>query len=263
MRSRSLTYATTSRVAFRSAITAIPLGRACLVGTGPATVDTVAKAKPPPRSSTEIRTLLLRYFYDRNQKATSARGTKGVAAKISTVRSDLKALYGLAQQEVWSNLTYLLSQGWVEEDAVKKEVPLPTGTVIPKTTSYYKITAAGIDKIEGPGEFTMDRFKGIRIEATGQNIITVGDGNQVNARHEVAAAALAELKKDLVSSQDVSEDDKVAVVAEIDSIQAQLAKPVPNRTIVEAAWDGVKNIATGAGLVSHLGNIGKLLGLLP
>jgi len=58
------------------------------------------------------------------------------------------------------------------------------GTVIPNTISYYKITAAGIDKIEGPGEFTMEKFKGVKIEATGQNIITVGDGNQVNAEYQ-------------------------------------------------------------------------------
>jgi hypothetical protein len=144
---------------------------------------TMAKArpKPPRKSNTEIRQLLLRYFYDRNRKATSARGKKGSAVKISDVKRDLKSQEGLTPQEVIGNLTYLLSQGWVAEVKIEKEYPAPDGTVIPSVTSYYQITAAGIDKIEGPGEFTMPKFHGIKIEATGQNIITLGDGNQIDA----------------------------------------------------------------------------------
>ncbi len=183
---------------------------------------------------------MLRYFYDRNSTSTSARGKKGYAIKIMDIRKELKAAHGLSLQEVMSNLNYLLSQGWVEEDKVEKSVPLPTGTIIPQSTSYYKITAAGIDKIEGPGEFTMDKFKGIKIEATGQNIITVGDGNQVNAQYQDAAGALVDLKQALLQSPSVTEAQKLDVVADIDSIQSQLAKANPNRTVIQGAWETVK-----------------------
>jgi hypothetical protein len=118
------------------------------------------KAKPPQArpANNEIRRIMLQYFYERNRNATSARGKKGSAVKISDVKRELKATHGLAQQEVQSNLTYLISQGWVEEDTVEKTFTAPGGTVIPSSTSYYKVTAAGIDKIEGPGEFTMPNF---------------------------------------------------------------------------------------------------------
>jgi hypothetical protein len=76
----------------------------------------------------------------------------------------------------------LISQGWVEEESVEKSFTAAGGTVIPSSTNYYKITAAGIDKIEGSGEFTMPKFHGIKIEATGQNIITLGDGNQIKCK---------------------------------------------------------------------------------
>src|SRR2546422_6969747 len=124
------------------------------------------KHRVPP-TNTEIRRIMLQYFYDRNKNATSTRGKKGSAVKISDVRKDLNANHGLTQQEVLSNLTYLLSQGWVEEDKIEKSFTAPGGTVIPSTTSFYRITAAGIDKIEGPGEFTMSKFHDIKIEATG------------------------------------------------------------------------------------------------
>jgi len=217
------------------------------------------KSSPPPRLNNEIRAIMLQYFYDRNHTATSARGKKGYAVKIMDVRKELKASHNLSQQEVMSNLNYLLSQGWVEEDKVEKSVPLPTGTVIPQSTSFYKITAAGIDKIEGPGEFTMDKFKGIKIEATGQNIITVGDGNQVNAKYQDAAGALADLKKAMLESTAVDEPQKLDVVSDIDSVQSQLAKATPNRTVIQGAWESIKNLETVLGLADKVGKVATLL----
>lgn len=216
------------------------------------------KAAQPSRTNNEIRTIVLRYFYDRNTVATSARGKKGYAVKISDVRKELKASHSLSQQEVMGNLNYLLSQGWVEEDKIEKSVPLPTGTVIPQTTCFYKITAAGIDKIEGPGEFTMDKFKGIKIEATGQNIITVGDGNQVNAEFQDAAGALVDLKHALLTSG-LTETQKLDAVSDIDSIQSQLAKSQPNRTAIQGAWETVKRLDSVVGLTEKVVKVAGLL----
>jgi len=201
------------------------------------------KQKPIRQTNTEIRWILLQYFYDRSKNATSARGKKGSAVKISDVKRELKASHGLTQQEVQSNLTYLISQGWVEEERVEKSFTAPGGTVIPSPTNFYKITAAGIDKIEGPGEFTMKRFHGINIQATGQNIITVGDGNQINAKFADLGNALADIR-DAITKSEASEETKMSFVADIDTIQSQLAKPAPNRTIVKAAWETLQNAAT-------------------
>jgi hypothetical protein len=55
------------------------------------------KSAAPPRSSNEIRNVILQYFYDRNKNATSARGKQGFAIKISDVRKELKASHGLTQ----------------------------------------------------------------------------------------------------------------------------------------------------------------------
>jgi hypothetical protein len=218
------------------------------------------KAKPPQArpANNEIRRIMLQYFYERNTNATSARGKKGSAVKISDVKRELKASHGLAQQEVQSNLTYLISQGWVEEDTVEKTFTAPGGTVIPSSTSYYKITAAGIDKIEGPGEFTMPKFHGIKIEATGQNIITLGDGNQINAKFGELGGALAELR-DAVTQSVASEAQKMELVADIDTIQSQLAKPEPNRGIVKVAWEAVKLAATIDGCTALVQKVSDLI----
>lgn len=137
---------------------------------------------------------------------------------------------------------------------VDREASAP-GTVIPSVTKYYQITAAGIDKIEGPGEFTRDRFQSIRIEATGQNIITLGDGNQVNVKFRDAGEALAELRKAVKESPQLEEAVKIDVVADIDSMQDQLAKAEPNETVVQTLWSTIKNVATVAGLAEAVSNL--------
>jgi hypothetical protein len=206
----------------------------------------------------EIRRLMLDYFYDRNKNATSSMGKKGAAVKISDVKANLKARHDLTQQEVQSNLTYLLSQGWVEEKSVEKQVRARGGTVIPSVTKYYQITAVGIDKIEGPGEFTMKKFHGIRIEATGQNIITLGDGNQIDAQFGELGEALAGLREAITKS-DAPEAAKMSLVADIDTVQSQLAKPQPNRSIISAAWQAVKGAATIHGCAGFVGEVAGLI----
>ncbi len=209
-------------------------------------------------SNNDIRSIMLRYFYERNQNATSSRGKKGSAVKISDVKKELKASHGLTQPEVQSNLTYLISQGWIEEDTVEKSFTAPGGTVIPSSTSYFRITADGIDKIEGPGEFTMPKFHGIKIEATGQNIITLGDGNQINAQFNELGSALVDLRQ-LITESPVAEVVKLGLVADIDTIQSQLAKSVPNKSIVAAAWETVKGAATIDGCIGLVTKIGGLI----
>jgi len=190
-------------------------------------------------------------------------GKRGSAVKIRDIKAQLKEQHGLTQQEVQSNLTYLLSQGWVEEREVKKEVRAKGGTVIPSVTKYYQITAAGIDKIEGPGEFTMPKFQGININATGQNIITLGDGNQINAQFTDLGSALVELREAITRSE-APEREKMSLVADIDTIESQLAKPQPNKGIITAAWESVKGAATIGGCAALVERVCTLIrGLLP
>ena len=220
-------------------------------------------AKPKANSNlsnTEIRRIMLQYFYNRNTNAPSARG-KGAAVKISDVKKELKASNGLSQQEVQSNLTYLISQGWAEEDTVQKSFTAPGGTIIPSSTSFYKITAAGIDKIEGTGEFTMPKFHGIKIEATRQNIITVGDGNQIDAKFGELGEAFAELRSAVTESQE-SDARKMGLVADIETIQSQLAKPEPNRGIIGAAWETVKAAAAINGCATLVVKVSGLIAAL-
>jgi hypothetical protein len=215
-------------------------------------------AAPAVLSNNDIRRLMLQYFYERNKNATSVMGKKGSAVKISDLKAQLKALHSLTQSEVQSNLTYLLSQGWVEEKHVQKQFRAKGGTVIPSVTTFYQITAAGIDKIEGPGEFTMSKFHGIKIEATGQNIITLGDGNQIDARFSDLGQTLVELRHAITQSG-LPENQKMSLVADIDTVQSQLAKPEPNHNIIAAAWQSLQLAAAIDGCVGLVEKVRHLI----
>lgn len=207
----------------------------------------------------EIRTRILRYFYDRNAGATSRFGKKGSAVKISDVKKELKALHSLSQPQVMSNLTYLIDRGWVKTVDQEKTVSTQRGTTIPSVVTFYEITAQGIEKIEGPSQFEPpDRYPGINIHATGANVITLGDGNYVNVEHQELFEKLSQLKEAISSSSRLTETDKLEVAVDIETLKDQLAKREPDRQVVRQLWPRIEKAAALAGLGSLALELGQL-----
>lgn len=207
----------------------------------------------------QIRRQILQYFYDRNASATSRFGKKGSAVKISDARRELKARYRVTQQQVMSNLTYLIDRGWVKTVGVEKTVQVRGGTV-PSTVVWYEISALGIEKIEGESEFQpRERYAGINITATGGNIITLGDGNVVNAQYARLHEELNGLKEAVSNSDSLSDEDKLDIAVDIETLKDQLAKAVPNKTIVSHLWSVIQKAVTGAGFVDYVTRVAPLV----
>ena len=108
--------------------------------------------------------------------------------------------------------------------------------------------------------FTRDRFEGIKIEATGQNIITLGDGNQVNARFQAFGESLSELRQAIKESDKINDTQKMELVVDVDTLQTQLARPTPNRELISRLWEGINRAASIAGLVDAAAKVAALLG---
>lgn len=212
----------------------------------------------------EIRNQILRYFYERNAYASSRQGKKGSAVKISDVKRELKVRHHLSQQQVISNLNYLIDRGWVKSREVEKTLLVGGGT-IPSTVTWYEISASGIEKIEGESEFTpRERYSGINITASGSNVIQLGDGNLVNAQFNQLHNELQSLKRAVTSSPSLNDATKLEIAADIETLKDQLAKPNPTKTVIRVVWETVKSAATLAGLADHASRIAPLLyGLLP
>lgn len=207
----------------------------------------------------EIRRTVLRYFYERNSHATSKTGKRGSAVKISDVKKELKGQHGLSQQEVISNLTYLIDNGWVKTIPIEKTVVVKGGTV-PSTTTLYEITAKGIDRIEGGSQFEpQERYAGININATGSNVIALGDGNVVNVEYSQLRDSLDDLKEAVLISPHLTEASKLEAAVDIESIKDQLAKPRPNKDVISKLWEALGNLANIAALADLVAKAAPLI----
>ena len=218
----------------------------------------------PLNPNDQIRKQILRYFYERNESATSKFGKKGSAVKISDVKRDLKARFGLSQEQVMSNLTYLIDKGWVKTVDIQKTVTVKGGT-IPSTVTWYEIAAPGIDAFEENSDFQQVlRYEGININATGSNIITLGDGNVVNAKFEELHHSLTNLKSAIAESTSLTEEQKLDMSVDIESIKDQLVKTKPNKPIIGHLWSGLEKAAAVAGLIEAVENVRPFIqSLLP
>lgn len=212
----------------------------------------------------EKRNNILRYFYNRNAQATSQYGKKGSSVKISDAKREIKTKYGLPQKDVMSNLTYLIDKGWINKTDIEKTVKTKGGS-IPSIVTWYEISADGIDKLEEESEFKQaPKYAGININATGQNIITLGDGNVVNAQFADLHVSLEKLKSEVTASEQINDTQKLDIVVDIESLKDQLAKSSPDKTIIGHLWSGIEKVVTSAGMVDVVAKVTPLVaGLLP
>ena len=193
------------------------------------------------RTNDDLRRVILHYFYERNQNATSEKGKRGSHVKISDVKKELKGLHGLTQTQVMSQLNYLISSGWVSKVTDERTFRTNRGTQQPSVIDWYVISASGIDKIEGSSsEFVRQSpYSNINITAV-NSAVQLGSGNVVHKSFVGLAGELEQLAKSIAGA-DISEEEKVSIVADIETINGQLAKPKPNKDIVRTAWHAITN----------------------
>ncbi len=202
-----------------------------------------------------IRHQILQYFYDRNQNATSEKGKRGSHIRISDAKRELKARYGFNQQQVVSQLNYLISSGWVDKVSEERMFTTRTGTQQPSTNIWYVISSKGIDRIEGQSSEFMRQnpYSDVNITAV-NSAIQLGNGNVVNRSFVGLAEDLGQLSQAIAAS-DLTEEEKMSAIADIETINGQLAKPNPSREIIKIAWGALTNgkaaslIRSGEGIV--------------
>lgn len=202
-----------------------------------------------------IRDAILRYLYGVHNKA---RSPKTAAQGIRDVARGMKQ-FSYKQQEIASNLDYLIQKGWVREVLEQRTFTTERGTTQNSEKRSYKISGTGIDKLEAASIYQR-RSNDPRINVTNISGVTVvGDGNVVNTNFTDLSRTLNELKQTVLASQSFSNTEKLSTIADIDTLQAQLQKPEPNKTIVKSIWTGLEKIVTAGGLVELAQKIGALL----
>ena len=160
-------------------------------------------------------------------------------------------------------MTYLISSGWVAKVADDRTFTTKGGTQLPRSQEWYVITAAGIDRIEGSSSDFMRQSPYSNVNITAVNsAVQLGNGNVVNESFVGLANELEDLRQAIVESN-LAEEDKMVAIAEIETINGQLAKPNPSKEIIKIAWNALKNskAATLIQSAAGLAKISEVIGL--
>jgi len=207
--------------------------------------------------SDEVRDAVLRYLYEVHRRAKSPRSA---SIGIQDLQKALKARYGYKQQEVASDLDYLLQKGWAVEVVQERQFQTPGGTTRQAERVTYKISDLGIDHLQGASMYERPDVRS-RVNITNvRGVTVVGDGNVVNASFTDLSRILHDLRTAVLSTSSLDDQTKLNVAADIDTIQTQLQKTEPDRSIMRRAWEGIKAVVTVGELAELGARAASLLG---
>lgn len=196
----------------------------------------------------EIRDLILNFLYELHR---SARGVKAQETGLRDLQQKLKAEHGLSQQQVSSNLDYLVQKEWVKQIRRERTFTTQRGVEVPNEKVSYKISDVGIDRVEGESRFKKQSPFGAVNIGNVQGAVVFGDHNVVNNQFLPLAEQLNKLEQ-AVSATSMPDGEKIAVIGDVETIKSQLAKPAPDRGILRQAWTAIERVVTAHGFATIL-----------
>jgi hypothetical protein len=208
-----------------------------------------------PNPSDIIRDAILRHLHAVHKKARSPRSASILVSELARA---LKPL-GYKQQDIAGNLDYLVQKGWVREVVEQRKFTTARGTTQSAERITYKISDTGIDRLEAASTYQRSALTP-HINITNiRGVTVVGDGNVVNTTFADLSRVLSEMKQAVLSEPQLNDNQKLDVVADIDSLGAQLQKPEPQKSIIQALWSGIEKVAAVGGVIDLIHRASELI----
>jgi hypothetical protein len=193
----------------------------------------------------EVRQKILAYLGECRKKA---RGLDSLMASSADIKKAL-AKEGISQNDTVQNLDYLVQHGWVNEKVIKRPYKTPRGFEVPNEKHLFGLSEVGLKYIEGESEF--DRasvYSGINITNIG-GVTVVGSNNVVRNEFVDILRALTQLEGVVKISDKLSEEQKLDVQADIQTIKNQLSKSSPDKSILQKAMESISFVGSLPGVV--------------
>lgn len=186
---------------------------------------------------------------------TSARSRSSQMVGIRDLsRLVKKLLPKVKENEVASNVTFLVQNNLVEEVAVENYFAKKNfGGAKP---SYkYRLSRDGLAYFEHGSRFDRGNiFAGIGDITGSGNYIIIGNQNNIsgvtNTSYTEGHQLAEDLRRKVNALGEFSDDEKISIQSDIETIKNQLAKSAPDKTILEKAKGNISflaDIATVAG----------------
>lgn len=193
----------------------------------------------------EVRQEILAYLSARRKKA---RGLDSLMASSSDIKKAM-AKEGISQNDVVQNLDYLVQHGWVDEKIIKRPYKTPGGFEVPNEKHLFGLSEIGLKYSEGESEFDRtSAFSGINITNI-SGVTVVGSHNVVRNEFVDVLRTFNRLEGAVKMSDKLSEEQKLNVLADIQTIKNQLSKSQPDKSIVQKAMDSISFVGSLPGVV--------------
>lgn len=193
----------------------------------------------------ELRQKILAYLGACRKKA---RGLDSLMASSSDIKKAM-AREGISQNETVQNLDYLVQHGWVDEKIIKRPYKTPKGFEVPNEKHLFGLSEVGLKYTEGESEFDRTSvYSGINITNIG-GVTVVGSNNVVRNEFVDVLWAFNQLEGAVKMSDKLSEEQKLDVQSDIQTIKNQLSKSKPDKSIVQKAMEGISFVGSLPGVV--------------
>lgn len=191
-----------------------------------------------------IREAVLKFLYDYNREKAQWLSPEMV---VNRLRSQ-----GFERQQVNRNINYLTDEGYIRKKSVKVK-----SSAGPLDFEKIMISSKGIQLFE-KSKFTRKTFSSISLEGD-NNVIVMGDN--LGSITQTKGISIVELNKFIeeVKKAALSEDEKMNLIADVETIKSQLVKPSPSKQIIQLAWTAINAAATFSGAHDFLMKIKVLL----
>ena len=201
-------------------------------------------------SEDKTREDILSFLYNYNKDKARSIAPRMVANRLRDK--------GIDKQEVTRNINYLIDEGFI-----KKKTKKVKSSYGPLSFESLIISSKGIQLFE-QSKFTRKTFSSISLEG-GNNVIVFGDN--LGSITQTKGTSIEELNKfieDIRAKAVLSEEEKMNLIGDIETIKSQLVKPTPSKQIIQAAWAAINVAATFSGAHDFLLKIKNLIvGWLP
>lgn len=202
-----------------------------------------------------------------NVQRKKSRHEHEIRMHISQIESGIRKVgYKISDKQVMQAVDYLKETGLLKRTQETKTVKMPAPRYGGRTSSFkhtnywYTLSAKAIDKLDGETEFSSKPFVPLQsIHITTSNAPVIVGSNNVVSNNVVLFSQLDELAQIISESSDISVEERQDTVSDIESLKQQLAKPNPNRTIVDLLWQNIGRAADIAGATALTVEIAKAI----
>lgn len=192
-------------------------------------------------SSDTIRENILKALYRIHSKA---RGRDSQMVGIRDLSGEVKVeLPAIKESQVAANVSFLVQNDFIEEVEVKNFFA-QSKFGNSKPSYKYRLTRNGLAYFESGSKFDKSNvFAGIGdITGNGNNII-IGNQNTItniaNTQYAEGHKLAEDLRRKVNALGELSDEQKISVQSDLETIKSQLAKQLPDSGILQKAKDNI------------------------